>query len=190
MGEIISVKEKYDYELISKIADYIKNDKVIIMPSDTIYGFLALPSCKEKIRNIKKRDKKPFLYLISSIKFLEKEDVDYKKYEKCLVKYWPGPITFILEDSHKKTIGFRMPDNDVLKSILDLIGKPVISTSVNLSGKPPLNEPDEIIRTFCNRTDLIIYDRSFMHSPASTVVDLTIKPYKVLRKGSIRFNEV
>jgi L-threonylcarbamoyladenylate synthase len=197
MNNIIEINDKYTDEIIDIIVENLKNKKIIIMPSDTIYGFLAVPNCEERIINIKKRDNKPFLYLISDISQLEPLGVAKNSYSDILNKYWPGPLTFIMNRNNKKakfninkkTVGVRMPDWDVLLKIIYKTGEPLISTSVNYSGEKALEDIDEIIKKFGNSIDLIIVDRGKNKSISSTIVDISEKPYKILRNGSGKFNE-
>jgi L-threonylcarbamoyladenylate synthase len=198
MNNIIEIDDKYTDEIIDLIADNLIKKKIIIMPSDTIYGFLALPSCEKRITEIKKRDNKPFLYLISDLKQLDLIGIEKKFYRDILNKYWPGPITFIMKCKNKKaeysilndTIGIRMPNWDILLKIIAKTGKPLISTSVNYSGENPIEDIDEIIEKFSLAADLIISDRNIKKSVSSTIVDISEKPYKILRNGSGKFNEI
>jgi L-threonylcarbamoyladenylate synthase len=189
-NKVFEIDKVYPEKLLIKIIEELKKDKIIIMPSDTIYGFLSLPSQEKKLRKIKKRDKKSFLFLISNFNQLNKLNVNIEKNEHILKKYWPGPITFILKQNDDNTIGIRMPDWDILHRIINKIGYPLISTSVNYSGLPSFNEKDIIIKEFLNKVDLIIIDKNFKQNISSTIVDLSNKPYKILRKGKINFENI
>jgi L-threonylcarbamoyladenylate synthase len=189
-SEIFTIPDgNYSEELIGDIAESIKQNKIVIIPSDTIYGFLAKTGNEEKLREIKKRDDKPFLFLISNLKQLEELNVDYKKHLNILNRYWPGKITFIMENDSKKTVGIRFPEWDVLLRILNIVNRPLLSTSVNYSGMESINNVDEIIKEFDSKADLIIVDRGFKEGKASTIVDLTVNPFKIIRKGSVDFME-
>lgn len=187
--KVIEINKNYSDKVISEIIQFIKNDKIIIMPSDTIYGFLSLPSQENKLRQIKKRDNKPFLYLISQLNQLKELKINLQDYKIILEKYWPGPITFILKQDKNKTIGVRMPKWGILQKIISKIGFPLISTSVNYSGMQLINDKDEIIKEFSEKVDLIIIDDNYTQSISSTIVDISKKPYQILRKGSISFEK-
>lgn len=190
MSEILNISNgKYDQDMIDKIIDNIKNNKIIIMPSDTIYGFLSLADQENRIRKIKKRETKPFLNLISSIDMLSSLDIDKNKYSDILNKYWPGPITFIMLNNKNNTIGVRMPDDIVLKNIINSVGEPLLSTSVNYAEETYINEIDEIISEFKDQVDMVVVDKNFSPKTASSIVDISKKPFKVIREGSIVFNE-
>ncbi len=185
--EILTVKN-YNDDVINKISSLIKKNKIVIMPSDTVYGFLALPKMENKLRKIKKRDVKPFLYLINDLDMLDYLGIDKNLNIEILNKYWPGPFTFIL-DNKSGGVGVRMPDSKELRQIIKEAESPLISTSVNYSGEESLNEINEIIKEFQDKADLIISDKIFKSTIASAIVDLRNNPYKILRKGSIEFND-
>ncbi|OHD26441.1 MAG: hypothetical protein A2086_02960 [Spirochaetes bacterium GWD1_27_9] len=188
MTELIEIKKSfYEEEIIQKISDYIKEDKIIIMPSDTIYGFLCSQKNESILREIKMRDEKPFLNLISKIDDLAYFDIDTKDYIDILQKNWAGPVTFLLKNNNNKKIGVRLPDWDVLTKIIDKVGEPLISTSVNFSGMPPLNDINQIISDFKNKVSLIVCDFDFKASVASTIVDFDGKSYKIVREGTVKF---
>ncbi len=176
---------EYSIELINEIADVINSGKIVIMPSDTIYGFLTLDSQSGSLQKIKKRDNKPFLNLISDLAQLEQLGIDKNKYIQYLKKYWPGPVTFILMNNHDKRIGVRMPDHYAINAIISKVNKPLISTSVNYCGESEINDIDEIIKEFSNKVDLIIVDRNFKPGNPSTIADISKKYIKILRKGSV-----
>lgn len=188
-SKIIEIENgNYSKKVINEIVSVILDKKIVIMPSDTIYGFLSLPEIENKIREIKKRDERPFLYLISSCTQLDKLGVVYEKCKDVLDKYWPGSITFLMESGDRK-LGLRIPNWNVLRSIVELSGNPLISTSVNFSDNPAVNDVDEIINTFQNVADLIIVDPLFKAGKVSTIVDISIEPFKIIREGSIVFDE-
>ncbi len=186
-NKVIEINKNYTNNVISEIFNLLKENKIIIMPSDTIYGFLTLPSQENKLRQIKRRDNKPFLYLISNLNQLKLLNIDIQNYKFILEKYWPGSITFILQQNNNKTIGVRMPEWSILQRIINNVGFPLISTSVNYSGKPLITDKEEIINEFSNKVDLIVIDKNYNQNISSTIVDISKKPFKVLREGSVYF---
>lgn len=186
MKKVFEITE-YREDIIDMVVDYLLKDKVIIMPSDTIYGFLTRVKNENRLREIKNRDEKPFLHIISNYSQLAMLDIEVERYIKILEKNWPGSISFLMYDKNNKKIGVRMPDFYVLKNLLDKVNEPLLSTSVNFSGLPAMNNPEDIIRDFHNLVDLIIIDKNFKEGSASTIVDLTTNPYTIIRKGEKDF---
>lgn len=169
---------------LSHLAGEIKAGKVVIMPSDTIYGFMCIADCEERVREIKRRDSKPFLYLIDSMKRLEEMDIDYERYRPLLDKNWPGPFTFLLENRAGVKLGLRLPEDRAIRELVALTGEPLLSTSVNYSGEPALLEVDSIIKEFGTLVDLIVVKRDHPTKSSSTIVDYDGKEYKIVREGN------
>lgn len=187
MGKLISITNSEYEKHIETIVDALKKEQIIIMPSDTIYGFLCTASCEDRVRTIKQRDTKPFLYLIDSYSRLDSLSIAYKEYGETLEKNWPGPFTFILENTEGTTIGTRMPDWELLRKIASEVDQPLLSTSVNISGQPALNDPEEIVRTFLDQVDLIITDEHYSGDTSSTIIKLDKTGHTLIRQGSGEF---
>jgi L-threonylcarbamoyladenylate synthase len=174
----------YDRTTVDLITGSLTDGEIIIMPSDTIYGFLCVPSQEKKLRIIKNRDDKPFIHLIDDYDKFGYFGLEKNQMPGILSKNWPGPFTFILKNKDNAAFGIRMPDWDVLIEIIRKCGVPLLSTSVNMSGSESTNDIGKIVNLFGNKADLIIDDRKFEHGIASTIVDLTSSEMKILRQGS------
>ncbi len=169
--------------------------KVIVFPTDTVYGIGAIyddQQAIQKIYNLKERDAgKPLAILISD--FNQVKDIvkiQNEKTNELIDKYWPGPLTLIFEkkddfDYPFKTIGFRIPNSKIALKILNHLGG-LATTSVNYSGEKPINDIYEIEKTFKNEIDYIITDKETFSKTSSTVLDVTSKNIKVLREGTIK----
>ena len=94
-----------------------------------------------------------------------------------------GDDSGVLPDGEGGTIAVRVPDDGYLLSLLPVSG-PIFSTSVNLSGESSLLTYDEIIPVFGESVDFIVRDIEAGGSVASTLIDATVKPYKVIRQGA------
>jgi len=176
----------------------IKKEGVVVFPTDTVYGFLADATNKkavEKIYKIKKRPRsKPLPVFVSSIKQAKKiAEIDQPAFakgfgearqEKILKKYWPGKFTFILKRKpgakifgiDKNTIALRIPKYKFLNDLLEKVNRPLVQTSVNISGEPELNSIEEIINEFDRqkiKPDLIIDAGDLPKSKPSKIIDLT-----------------
>ncbi len=155
---IIQLEEVTD-SIISKISN-----KIFIYPTDTIYGIGSnAKNIKnaERIRKIKGRDNKPFSIIAPSIQYILK---NCKVNKDTLKKYLPGPYTLILKKKDKnflkhisdtEYIGIRIPKHPFTK-LLQKTKKPIITTSVNLSGKKPASSIKEINNEILNQVDFII----------------------------------
>ncbi|MFZ3011546.1 MAG: L-threonylcarbamoyladenylate synthase [Minisyncoccia bacterium] len=144
-----------------EIRKVLKSGGVVVMPTDTIYGIVG-NALNEKtvlrIYDIKKRaPEKPCIILIGNITELEKFNIYLPLEQKeTLVKYWPGPVSIILDSPGEEfaylhrgtnTLAFRMPKTDSLQSLLMETG-PLIAPSANPEGLPPAEDTEEAKRYF------------------------------------------
>ncbi|MCR5349885.1 MAG: threonylcarbamoyl-AMP synthase [Acholeplasmatales bacterium] len=174
--------------------------KVIIFPTDTVYG-IGTPIFDlegiEKIYEIKKRPKnKPLACLCSSIEQIKSIAKVSVWEQKIIDELFPGALTIILNscDEVKDKIGYdtiavRIPNYDLARSILDNYG-PMLTTSVNDSGSVPLNEYNEIKEKY---EDLVsyVYPTSISSSNVpSTIIKLDNKEVKIIREGEIKLKDI
>jgi len=193
--EILKINPR-NYKKIVKIAEKsIKEGKVLICPTDTVYGLIANATNKKtvkKIFQIKKRSfKKPIPLFVKDIKMAKRIAKIDKNQGELLKKYWPGKITVRLNRKgnkklygvDKKTIALRIPKYKFLKILLEKLNFPLVQTSANISRKPPIINIKEALETFNkkNKPDLII-DGGVLKNKRSKIIDLTVNPPKILRQ--------
>jgi tRNA threonylcarbamoyl adenosine modification protein (Sua5/YciO/YrdC/YwlC family) len=190
-----SLNPQNQSQLIDRSVSILKNGGLIVYPTDTIYGVGCDALNQEavnKIYQVKERDdKKPMSFICPSLEQI-KQFADLNPTQlKILEKNLPGPFTFILKassncpkhlQSENETVGIRMPNNQICLELTKKLGAPIITTSINESGQPPLNDPQEINKIFGNQIDLIL-DGGKLEGTASTIIDLTHSEPKVLRQG-------
>ena len=179
-------------ELIKLTKEDIKG-KVIVFPTDTVYGIGSMIDDKEgvsKIYNLKHRDKnKPLANLAYSSEQI-KEYVNIPNPKTLeLMKLWPSALTIIFNKKHiynneLPTIAFRIPNSNTALTILKHFGVMAV-TSMNLSGSEPLNNIYDIIKNFENEIDYLVIDEEKHSNISSTIIDVTKDPFVVLRKGEI-----
>ena len=172
----------------------IKNGKIFIYPTDTIYGIgcdATNSKSVEKIREIKKRDVKPFSIIVPNEKWILDKCFVSEKHLGFLGKL-PGKFTFILKlkenaDVTKKSlvgdlssIGIRIPDN-WFAEFLTKNGIVFVTTSVNISGGKPLTDVKELKKEIFNKVDYII-DSGVLDNKPSQVIDLSKDEVEILRQ--------
>jgi L-threonylcarbamoyladenylate synthase len=177
-------------------------DKIFIYPTDTLYGIggnAFKSNVITKIHNLKQRnDFKQFIFLINNINNLANyAKLNSAKHQEFLAAIWPGPATVILNSTEKmkeqlgiKTIAFRIPDNRFCLELLNRIDLPLISTSVNITGKTPIFDYPDIINEFKTKVNAIFYTIKNPGNIPSTIIDLTEKEPKLIREGKIKFVEL
>lgn len=180
---------------IARVAESLKDGKVIAYPTDTTYGIGCSIFCKksiERIYQMKLRDRrKPFSIICSSLSEISHYARVSNSAFKYLKRYLPGPYTFVLEATREvpdllltrqKTVGIRIPDNRICTDLVAALGNPIITTSANLSGEEPVGDPREIAETFGNQLDFIL-DGGILATDVSSVVSLINEKPEVLRLG-------
>ncbi len=180
---------------ITKIIKAIKEGKVIVYPTDTVYGLIADATNKKavnKIFKIKKRPKdKPIPIFVKDLKQAKKLAKIDKEQENFLEKVWPGKVTVILKRKKIKVYGveerkiaLRIPKYKLLLNLIKHVNRPLTATSANISGKPATTKIKEVINQFKKKKyqpDLIIDAGNLKQSRPSIVIDLTVWPPKILR---------
>jgi tRNA threonylcarbamoyl adenosine modification protein (Sua5/YciO/YrdC/YwlC family) len=184
---------------ILRIVEILRNDGVIIFPTDTIYGIgcdITKPKAIERVARIKniKPEKADFSFIFYDLSHIS----DYCKpipnpIFKLMKKNLPGPFTFILNANSnipklfrnsKKSIGIRVPDNNIIREIVRELGNPILSTSVHDEDSiiEYTTDPELIEEKFGDQVDLVI-DAGFGDNHPSTVIDCTSGEPSIIRIG-------
>lgn len=180
---------------INKAVDVLKSGGVIIFPTDTFYGLGCDLFNKEGIEQLfsikHESDSKLFSFICANLKeisnYAKVSDYAYKAMKKLL----PGPYTFILPAAKivpkklwdkRKTVGIRVPDHPIARQLVELLGNPIVSTSVSSRKGEPLFDPFEIRNIFNSQVDLMLASGRISHKPSS-VVDLSGEEPEVIREG-------
>jgi len=195
--ELLKIRQGNLGGIVRKAVKFIKKGKVLICPTDTVYGLIADATNKkavEKLFKIKKRKpKKPIPIFVKDIKMAKKLAVIDKKQEKFIKKVWPGKVTVVLERKKgqnlygldRKTVAIRIPNYRFLNILLEKLNRPLTGTSANISGYPASTKIEKVIEQFKNKKmkpDLILSDGNLKPSRHSAIIDLTGKKQKILRK--------
>lgn len=194
---VFKLRKKNLNETKNLIIQAIKYGKVIVCPTDTVYGLICdakNSSVVRKIFKIKKRSfQKPISIFVKDLKMAKKFARIDKNQEKFLRKSWPGKLIAILKAKGKfpkgivckfGKIGIRIPKYKLLNEILRELKSPLAQTSANLAGKPTPSRIDEVFKQFKNKKyqpDLAI-DTGKLSGKPSEVIDLTEVLPKTLRK--------
>lgn len=173
-----------DPKLLDALVEVLQSTGVVIMPCDTIYGFVGVvPEAEVKIRELKGRQEKSFLRLIPDLKWLPRYTGGRLPSE--LKPYWPGALTVIFPAKKTGTVALRIPDDPLLLQVMNRLGRALFSTSVNASGKPALWRIDDICSAFESRVDLVVAAGDRPQGMPSTILDITERPFRLLRRGAV-----
>ncbi len=185
MGAVIIRKD--EAKSAEKVGALLLSGSVGVLPCDTIYG---LSGCvgehsENRIFEIKNRPRSKSLITLMTLSDLEKSSLIVPEDIKRL---WPSPLTaIVLDENDGKTVALRIPDDSYIQRVMEICGA-IYSTSVNFSGEKSLLSFQDILPVFSSLVDFIVEDDEVSGGLPSTLIDTTVKPYKILRQGSYRLN--
>lgn len=175
--------------LINRVCEVLEAGGLIAYPTDTFYGIgcdLYNKKGIQLIYRLKNRPlKKPFSFLCDSLKEISRYALVSNYAYKTMKRLLPGPYTFILEGTRlvpkimltkRKTVGIRVPDNNICLTILRTFGRPIISTSAGY------DEPQSIREEYGSFLDVIV-DGGVLYQNPSSVVSLIDDVPEVIREG-------
>ena len=184
---------------ITDVVNCLKNNGVIIYPTDTVYAFgcdiynkKAMERlCQIKKINIKKHNLSFVCYDLQHISRFTKQ-IDNTTY-KLMRKSLPGPFTFILNanstvpklfKNKKKEVGIRIPNNNIARSIVKELGNPIVTTSVKDKDTflEYSTDPEIIYKEFRNHVDMVVNGGHGERIP-STIINCTKAEYELIRQG-------
>lgn len=180
---------------VSMAIEALKRGGVIIYPTDTTYGIgcdIFNKDAIERVYRIKKMAKqKPLSFICADLRDISRYAQVTNYAYQTMRRLLPGPYTFILNATKtvpklmitkRKTVGIRMPANDICLAIASGLGNPLITTSANVEDEDVISEPEEIEEEFGDQVDLII-DTGPLPSLLSSVVNLIDDRPVVVREG-------
>jgi len=180
------------------IIDCLKNDGLIVFPTDTVYAFgCNLMSRKgiERLTKLSGKKKPDFSFICCDIsQAMQYTSAIDQQVFKEMKRIFPGPFTMIVKASaqvsrlfgtNKKTVGIRIPDNEIARGIAQSLGNPVISTSLHDEDviRDYMTDPKRIEDELHNKVDLIVDGGAGGNQP-STVVDFTEREAIIVRQGA------
>jgi tRNA threonylcarbamoyl adenosine modification protein (Sua5/YciO/YrdC/YwlC family) len=199
MAEFLKIYEDNPNEAaIKKVVEVLKNGGLVIYPTDTVYGLgcdITNSRALEKLAKIKgvKLEKANFSFVCSSLSNISDyvKQIDTPTF-KILKRALPGAYTFILPGNNdlpkdfrkKKTVGIRVPDNNIAIQIVEMLGNPIVSTSIHDEDEviEYSTDPELIFEKWQNQVDLVI-DGGYGENIASTIIDLTGHEPIIVREG-------
>lgn len=200
----IVVTEENREESLAKAAEILRSGGLVAFPTDTVYGIGAMAFAEEAVERLfaaKVRD------LSKAIPVLLSRTVELQTVARNIPAaawrlggaYWPGGLSLVLEKSPLvpdivtaggATVAVRVPDHLLALRLIGLAGAPLAATSANISGQPSPTTADQVERSLGHAIDLLLDGGTCPGGIASTVVDLTTNPPKMLRPGPIRWEDI
>lgn len=191
--------ENPNEKVIQQVVDVLTKGGIIIYPTDTVYGMgcdISNSKAIEKICKIRgiKPEKANFSFICYDLSHISDftRQIDNETY-RVIKKALPGPFTFIfnanknvpkLLSSNKKTVGIRVPDNTIARTIVKMLGNPIISTSIHDDDEimEYSTDPELIHEKYEDIVDLVI-DGGYGDNEPSTIVDCSEGEFEIIRQG-------
>ena len=189
---------------IDKVVEYLKDGQVIAYPTETIYGLGADVTSRKAVKRIydlKSRDYGlPIAILVSDLKMLREVVSDVPDAALPLMRqFWPGALTILFPASdlipkglvtNTGKVGVRISSHPVAAAIVERFGRPVTTTSANLSGFPPSLSVKHVEKYFGSRLPCIVDSGECEPTRGSTVVDIAEETMRIVRDGAIHADDV
>lgn len=169
---------------IARAAELVKRGEVVAFPTDTVYGLMALPGSAARIYEAKRRPaEKRLIAMATSLDAFSALVAVTPEAEALARRHWPGPLTLVLrERAGPGSLGVRVPDHPVALALLEAVGRPVLTTSANLSGRPPALTAAEVE---LEGVAAVLDGGRAPGGVPSTVLDLSGREPRLVRAGPV-----
>lgn len=195
--------ESQDQQMIQKAADILLSGELVAFPTETVYGLGACAFCQEAVDRIFQVKQRPYdsplLVHISKKEHVARIAREISPEAQLLMdKFWPGPLSIIVAArpevpdvvrGGKDRIGLRMPSHPVALALIDITG-PLAAPSANLHGRPSPVSADHVRDDLDGKIAAVLDAGPVGPSLESTIIDLSVRPFQVLRLGAIPVEEV
>ena len=190
--------------MLEKAAQFIKQGKIVVFPTETVYGIGTNGLDENAVRRlfeVKQRPiNKPISLLVSNMEMINLVAKDITQVEyKIMEKFFPGPLTIILKKkdivpdivtSGQETVGVRMPSGGIARKLVELSGVPIATPSANISGQPSGINLTEIKEHFKENVDFYIDGGNSELGISSTIVQVIDGKPQILRQGCITLEQI
>ena len=204
MYRLFNWKENIDESELRDVVNTLKNDGIVIFPTETVYGIGGNATSNKVVDRVYQAKQRPRAkavnILVANVKEIEKYAVITSEIERKIIEnFMPGPLTIILKKkdgfgdyftAENDTIGVRIPDNKIINTILDAIDFPLIAPSANISDRPSGIRAQDIAEDFKDTVDIIIDGGDAKLGTSSTIVKVVNGEIQILRAGEITKEEI
>lgn len=196
-------KNSFSNNDVKKIVEALTKGGLVLMPTETVYTF-AVDATREslikKVYELKGRDfNKPLHVVVDSLKTAKQYVAVNGAARKLAERFLPGPLTLVLPKKENSlpdiltsglpSLGIRIPNLSICLEVAKMYGRPYTTTSANISGGPNPYSVEEVLGQLSDEKkkiiDLVVDTGSLPNLLPSTLVDLTTKPFQILREGPI-----
>ena len=190
-AEILRLDDKDRYlENIRTAAQALRSGGIVAFPTETVYGLGVCADNDTAIDNLYSVKRRP---RNKELSILIAEPDDVRKHvkqitpiaNKLISSFWPGPLTIIFDLPDNRTVGIRNSSHHVVRDLLNAAGKSIVSTSANISGRPPATDAQQVISSFSDKVDVVLDGGSAEAGKPSTVIKIVDNTFEIIRHGVI-----
>lgn len=203
LGRVSVDAELMAVEIAEEAVECLLEGGIVALPTETVYG-LAVDATNlaavARLFALKGRSEaKPVTVFIDSQRLLASLVLNLTADVKRLLEaFWPGPLTVVFERrgpefahlAQDNTIGVRLPDHSIPLALMQELERPIACTSANPSGEPPATTGERVERYFGADVNMILDAGPREMQPPSSVIDVSCKPYRLVREGSISREQI
>ena len=190
-------------EEIQQAIRILQDGGIVIFPTDTAFGIGCRMDNEVAVKRLfairKRPETKAVPVLVASLQMAQAylQPISSEVIDKLITPFWPGGLTIVLAAQEEKvpalvrggtaTLGVRMPDHPTTLALINGIGIPIVGTSANFSDEATPYTFESLNKELIKKVDFVVSGDCYGHQ-ASTVIDCTVKPWKILRQGKIAVN--
>jgi L-threonylcarbamoyladenylate synthase len=196
--------EAIDEPELALISDILRGEGVMVYPTETFYGLGALAFSEKAVRKVyrlKRREKgKPLSVVISDFAMAENISLPLPPLFRTITReFWPGPLTLVVKAKPLfpleilgpgGSLAMRIPGTIWLRDLVRRLGIPITATSANISGEGEISRPEEVVKIFQGKVELIIDGGPTLGGLPSTIVDLTSEKPRLVRAGAVSLSRL
>ena len=202
--QVVLGTELLSFQRHERAAQLLAEGKLVAVPTETVYGLASDAAQETSVQaNYEAKGRpetKPLNVLVSGMGMVEQvcKDIPADAY-KLAEAFWPGPLTMILwgrgtlpsiVPAGGATQGVRCPDHPDTLAVIEALGRPLACPSANLSGHPSPKSAGAVLNQLSGRIDAVLDGGTCSVGVESTILDMTVTPYRILRKGGLSKAEI
>ncbi len=191
VAKLLSLNNSNKYwENIRTAAQALISGRIVAFPTETVYGLGVCADNDSAIDSLYRAKQRP-KHKELSIMIAEPDDVTkHVKHippiaRRLIHSFWPGPLTIIFDLPDNRTVGIRNSSHHVVRDLLNTAKISIVSTSANISGRPPATDAQQVITNFADKVDVVLDGGTAEAGSPSTVVKIVDNIFEIIRHGVI-----
>ncbi len=191
VAKLLSLNNQNEYrENIRVAAQALLSGKIVAFPTETVYGLGVCADNDSAIDSLYRVKQRPRHKELSVMIASPEDVVKHVKHippiaRRLISSFWPGPLTIIFDLPDNRTVGIRNSSHHVVRDLLNTAKISIVSTSANISGRPPATDAQQVIDNFSDKVDVVLDGGQTEAGNPSTVVKIVDNTFEIIRHGAI-----